>query len=74
MSLSDDIFDIEDYFDVQVKCAKDKVHARSVRRAWKRILSSHADMERAEMKTEPVIRAVSTILHAFNVERVRDDS
>lgn len=65
MSLYDDMFDLDDYFKAQVKHATDKIEARSMLRAWKRVSNSHADMERSEMKTAPVINAVTTILRAY---------
>lgn len=73
MSLSDDMFDLDDYFDRQVKVSKDKVEARSMRRAYNRVVMSHADMERKEMKTDPVMAAIATILHEFKVNRGFDE-
>ena len=74
MSLYDDMFDLDDHFKNYVK-NPDKLttcsikERRGIKEAWKRINESHADHERALMKTEPVVEAISTILNAFGVER-----
>lgn len=73
MSLYDDMFDLDDYFKVQTRFAEDRVEARNMRKAWKRVSKSHADMERKEMKTDPVMSAIATILHEFEVNRGFDD-
>ena len=60
MSIADDMFDLDDHF---------KGEAKGLQEAWERISQSHADAEFVAMKTEPVIQAIATILHQFNVVR-----
>ena len=73
MSIYDDMFDLDDYFKKMVKnnpsAGEPGLYITGMKEAWERVSMSHADMERAEMKTQPVIEALSTILTAFNVKR-----
>ena len=70
MSLYDDMFEMDRHFK-KLRSIVSVHHEENKRlaEAWERISNSHADMERTEMKTEPVIRAISTILAAFEVNR-----
>ena len=78
MSVYDDMFDLDDYFKVLVKKNKvgttGRAEAKSMQDAWKRVSRSHANMERAEMKTTPVMEAIATILHQFEVPRGFEDT
>lgn len=77
MSIYDDMFDLDDHFKKLVKnntSAGDTGRERKgLKKAWERISQSHADMERAEMKTQPVMEAIGTILHQFEVLRGYED-
>jgi hypothetical protein len=71
MSLQDDIFDLEDHFAMLTSKKRDDItlcslkELKGLKAAWARVLKSHADMELAETKTEPVMRAIGTIYRAF---------
>lgn len=81
MSIYDDMFDLDDYFKRQVKKARVDAKqyperlsaALGFKKAWHRVSQSHADMERAEMKTIPVMAAIGTILNQFEVQRGFED-
>jgi len=75
MSLSDDQFDLEDHFKELVR-TPDRISTANLRErkglleAFNRLMTAQADMERAAMRTQPVMEAVATILNAFRVQRL----
>ncbi len=62
MSISDDIFDLQDHL-------KDGDYEE----AFERITDYLADLERYEMRTENAMRGFSELLRAFNVVREYPD-
>ncbi len=74
MSLYDDMFELDAFFKEYVK-DPDKVALRSrkeragLSKAWKKVSDSHGDLERYEMKTEAVIKALSTVFNTFGLVR-----
>ena len=74
MSLYDDMFDLEDHFKKYVKnpvktAALNRKERKGLSEAFKRILQSHSDMERKEMKTEAVVSALATIFNTYGLVR-----
>lgn len=77
MSISDDMWELDDHFKILVKSTKsgtsERLNAKAIKTSWERVCRAFNDMERNEMKTAPVMKAIGTILHEFEVNRGFDE-